>query len=119
MNKKFLGKMKNNLLLQKKELIERSMTSIDIDSDGDETDEIQANVILELENQLESRNKIKLNDINNALKRIEACKYGQCEDCEEDISEKRLLVNPYFLICISCAELRETEEKQTKKEVIY
>ena len=115
MNKKFLGKMKESLLLQKKDIIEKSVKHVDIDTDGDETDEIQANVILELESQLNARNSIKLYEINNALKKIDDCTYGLCLDCEESISEKRLLINPYFLTCISCAELREIEEKQRKR----
>lgn len=115
MNKIFLKKMKNSLILQKKEILDKSMECVDIDSDGDETDEIQANMIFNLMNSIKIRNKNKLIDINNALSKIDKNIYGICEDCEDEIPEKRLLNNPHFLICISCAEARELEEKQRKR----
>lgn len=114
-NKKFLKKMKEVLLLQKKELLAKSAEPVDIDTDGDETDEVQANVILELANQLNTRNIAKLAQVNDALHRIEDSSYGLCLDCEENIPEKRLINNPYFLICVACAEERELEEKQRKR----
>lgn len=115
MNKVFLQKMKESLLLQKKDITIRFSQPIDIDTEGDETDEIQGNMILEVANQLSSRDSLKIIRINDALQRIESSTYGICEDCEEDIPEKRLLVNPYCLTCIVCAEERELEEKQRKR----
>ena len=115
MNKVFLQKMKENLLSQKKGLANRSSQSVDIDTDGDETDEIQANMILEVVNQLSSRDNFRITRINDALKRIESKTYGICEDCGENIPEKRLTANPHFLTCVGCAEDRELEEKQRKR----
>ena len=111
----FLKKMKENLLLQKKELIDRTDHNINVDTDGDETDEIQAHMLLELAAQLNTRNSAKLSQIDDALKRISEHTYGYCQDCEDPIPNKRLLANPYFLTCVNCAEERETEEKQKKR----
>ncbi|WP_369075959.1 TraR/DksA C4-type zinc finger protein, partial [Escherichia coli] len=36
-------------------------------------------------------------------------------DCGDEIAEKRLMFNPHFLTCISCAEAREMEENNRKK----
>lgn len=113
--KKFLQQMRENLLTYKKELLIRASQVPDIDIDGDETDEIQGNLLIELANQLSSRDMIKINQINDALRRIDNNSYGVCEDCEDGIPEKRLLANPYFLTCVICAEERETEEKQRKR----
>ena len=115
MNKTFMKKVRDLLLAQKKEILAQSSTHVEVDTDGDETDEIQANILIGLNNQLNSRNLEKLNQIDTALKRIEDGTYGLCQDCEEPINEKRLLSNPHFQTCIACAEEREAEEKQRKR----
>lgn len=111
MKKVFIQKMKENLLAQKQVLEAKSTQTVDIDVDGDEIDEIQGSLILDLATQLNTRNLAKLNLVDNALQRIEDQTYGLCQDCETKIPEARLLVNPYFLTCVSCAEEREREEK--------
>ncbi len=115
LSKTFLKKTKEKLLLQREELIGKSVQKHDIDTEGDETDEIQANILIDLQNQLQTRNSTKLSQIEDALKRIEDKSYGICIDCDEHIPEKRLLANPYFLTCIACAEEREAESKQRKR----
>ena len=115
MNKSFLKKVKDLLLDQKSEILKQVDQEVIVDTDGDETDEVQGNMLIELNNQLNARNSIKLDRIENALKRIEDGSYGLCQDCGESIPEKRLLSNPYFQTCVSCAEEREAEEKQRKK----
>ena len=113
--KTFLKEMKDILLEQRKEIVSSTYQPRDIDTDGDETDSIQANMLIELGNQLNTRNSSKLIRINGALQRIEDKSYGLCEECEEQIPEKRLLANPYFLTCVVCAEARELEEKQRRR----
>lgn len=111
MNKVFAQKMKDVLLAQKQSLEAKSNQTVDIDVDGDEIDEIQGTLILDLASQLGARDAAKLGLIDSALKRIEDHTYGLCQDCECNIPEARLLANPYFLTCVSCAEDREREEK--------
>lgn len=41
-----------------------------------------------------------LNDIKNALKRIEEGNYGICEVCKEEIEEARLEANPSAATCV-------------------
>ncbi len=115
MNKIFIEKMKNDLLSQKSDLLNKFNQSVDIDIDGDDTDIIQGNMILELANQLSMRDADKLLRINSALQRISELTYGVCQDCEEDIAEQRLKANPCFLLCVSCAERRERDEKQKRR----
>ena len=45
----------------------------------------------------------ELRQIENALQRIEAGKYGNCESCGEEISIKRLKAVPQANLCIKCA----------------
>ena len=55
--------------------------------------------------------KKELEEINEALKRIDEGTYGICEMCEEPISEERLKVKPYAKYCIICREIIEKEGK--------
>lgn len=106
--KTFLKKIKNILINQRNQLFSSHLLQKDeIDMDGDEIDEIQGNMIIEISDRLNFRLRERLVKINEALKKIEDNNYGLCDDCGEEISEKRLLLNPYFMTCISCAEDRE------------
>ena len=115
LGKTFLKRIKEKMQSDMMELTKKSTQTLDIDTEGDETDEIQGNMLIEIQNQLNSRNLHKLSQISSAFKRLEDFTYGVCEDCEEDIPEKRLMVNPYFLTCVACAEARERENKHGKK----
>jgi DnaK suppressor protein len=113
--KKFLLNIKKRLLEEQSDRLKRVSRHVDIDTDGDETDEVQGNIQIDLHNQFVDLNNIKLCLIKEALDRINDNTYGKCVDCEENIHEKRLTNNPYFLTCISCAEEREAEENQRKR----
>ena len=113
-SKRFLQQMRKDLVSQKNLLLAKSKAT-EVDTDGDETDEIQANLLIEIANQLSTRDQLKIKLINEALMRIDGNTYGICEDCEEIIPQKRLLINPYFMTCISCAEDREMDQKQRKQ----
>jgi DnaK suppressor protein len=115
LNKNFLNRMKEILLAQKKEILSVTQQERDIDIDGDETDVIQGHMIIEMNNRLTSRASAKLKQIDDSLIKIDKGTYGLCQDCEESIPEKRLLLNPYFQTCVSCAEDREMQEKQIKR----
>ena len=49
--------------------------------------------------------------IKEALNRIEIGTFGICEECGEDISEKRLKARPVTTLCINCKKSQENEEK--------
>ena len=117
MNKTFLNRMKEILLTQKKEIqsLTQQQQERDIDMDGDETDVIQGHMIIEMNNRLNTRASAKLRQIDDSLQKIDKQTYGLCQDCGESIPEKRLLLNPYFQTCVSCAEDREMQEKQQKR----
>jgi DnaK suppressor protein len=117
LSKTFLKKMKENLLSQRQFLIRQTSEDqhVHIDTDGDEFDEIQGNLLIEIHNQLNSRNNDKLDRIENALQQMNSNTYGVCEDCGELIPEKRLMINPYTPICVCCAEDREIEKNKGGK----
>jgi DnaK suppressor protein len=114
MKKVFLNKMKKILVVQQQEILQKLKQDInaDIDTDGDETDEIQAKILARTNAQLLIREKEKLLKVESALKRIDNGTFGDCEECGDKISEKRLMINPGFITCIICAEDLETKSKR-------
>ncbi|MCO4795225.1 MAG: TraR/DksA C4-type zinc finger protein [Bacteriovoracaceae bacterium] len=47
--------------------------------------------------------KLRVTKLNQALKRVNDDEYGECLECEEEISEKRLKTIPESTLCIKCA----------------
>ena len=52
----------------------------------------------------ERQRAVEMSRIENALKRLDEDEYGACAECGEDISEKRLQVDPAATHCVKCAE---------------
>ncbi len=50
------------------------------------------------------RRKEQIRCINAALNRIENDDYGWCQDCGEEINQKRLEIDPAAAYCIRCAD---------------
>jgi DnaK suppressor protein len=114
MHDTFLLKIKEILLEQKRQLIAKSSLNEDpeIDTDGDEFDEIQGNSLIDMHNKLCDRDFYKISQIEEALEQIKNNTYGICKECGEPIAERRLMINPHIFICISCAEEQELERKR-------
>ncbi len=63
---------------------------------------------IELENldvlfRLDEASRHELNQVNNALQRMEHCEYEFCILCGEPIGEERLQALPYTDVCRNCA----------------
>jgi DnaK suppressor protein len=56
-----------------------------------------------------------LNKINDALGRLEQGQYGNCFECGEEISEKRLRALPFAVRCKECEEAREVAEQRERQ----
>ncbi len=59
-----------------------------------------------------------LHDIDESLRKIDEGTYGICEECGEEISEKRLSVLPTATLCLSCQENKEQREAFEKEETL-
>jgi len=46
-------------------------------------------------------------EIMHALERIDNGSFGECDDCGEMISSRRLLVQPSALLCLECQRYKE------------
>jgi len=58
----------------------------------------------EVLNALESEAKIEIQQLSNAITKIEQGNYGFCESCGEEIAAQRLAVQPAAIKCIACAD---------------
>ncbi len=118
MNKKLNTKQTEyfkNLFLKRKEEItefcQKNHNSSDIDLEGDEIDDIQANILHTIDSKILEREAQKLVKINCALLKIDNGSFGHCDECDELIAIKRLEARPEAELCITCAEKAELEAK--------
>jgi len=65
----------------------------------------------ELSLMLGDRERKKLTEIDLALERIEDGTYGECEDCGEPVTEKRLEILPFTRVCVDCQSKHEREQR--------
>ena len=118
MDKTFLDNMKAKLLEQKKTLLdsladqsEDMKNLVKTVESGDEAD-VAADVIdRQLLTSIGTQDAIRLQQIENALDRINQDKYGRCIKCGKEIPEERLEVLPYALMCIQCASAEERRNR--------
>jgi len=77
---------------------ETSFDDLGNDRDDNATEVDQYTDNLSVENSLEKQ----LQDVLDALSRIELGTYGKCENCDKEISVERLKANPAARTCIEC-----------------
>ncbi|UCF30417.1 MAG: RNA polymerase-binding protein DksA [bacterium] len=61
--------------------------------------------------RIRDRERKLISKIDKALERIEDGTFGICDECGEDIEEKRLEARPVATLCIHCKTIQEEEEK--------
>ena len=88
------------------------MKSTDI---GDEADHAIKERAQELNRLFSQRHQEKLRAIQDALDRIENNEYGICEECGEDIEEKRLMAVPFTKFCFECQSSEEIYRKSAER----
>ena len=73
-----------------------------LDTERSDKNDVADNIEeLETHNAVVMQLEIRLNNIKNALKRIEEGTFGTCEICNKAIEENRLEVNPSARTCIT------------------
>lgn len=111
MNKKDYSKFKNILLEKRTDLtsIVKSSKEHDlVDAEiGDEIDSATQNAEKEMLFELADNERVMLDEIELALRRIEKGTYGNCELCQCKIAPERLEVLPWVRCCITCQQKAE------------
>lgn len=60
--------------------------------------------------RIRERERVLIRKIEYALSKLEDGTFGICEECGEEISERRLQARPVASLCIRCKERQETVE---------
>ena len=112
MNKKELAKIKEELIRKRDEILNMVKKNIQGGTAevGDMIDIASDSVEREIMFELNDNERMMLNDINNALKKIEDGTYEKCELCNNKISLDRLKAVPFARYCIKCQEKMEKKK---------
>lgn len=118
MEKDFIEKMKETLLVQKQELVDNLIANnsdfqniVDGLTGKDAVDVATDDVDRKMLEALGAKDLNKLKLIESALSRIEQNKYGLCIKCGVKIPQERLEAIPSALLCISC----KTEDERKNR----
>ncbi len=121
MDKAKLNEYKNLLLKAKMKILNAGVLNktddlaVSSDDLSDEADLASSVITQQVSFNIRDRELQKLRLIEEALMRIEEGTYGLCEDCDEEIGEKRLKNQPWTTLCITHAEEREREKNKFAK----
>ena len=77
----------------------------------DPTDRASLESDRNFELRIRDRERKLISKIREALDRIEAGEFGECEDCGDMIGEARLKARPVTTLCIECKTEQERQEK--------
>lgn len=117
MNKVQLKKFKTLLTEKRDEIVKKAKQTLEedmtLDSNDlpDEMDLASSEYLQSFTFRLRGREKVFLDKIEKALRKIEEGSFGTCEECGEEISVKRLEARPETTLCIRCKEDQERHEK--------
>ena len=78
---------------------------------SDFTDQATLESDIDMNIHIKERDSKLIIKIKEALEKIEDGSYGICEECGENISEKRLKARPVTTVCISCKREQENLQK--------
>ncbi len=119
--------MKEQRLLHFKNILDKKMETLlgealktvdtmskEDDNFPDPTDRATLESDRNFELRIRDRERKLLSKIEAALQKIEDGTYGICDECGEQISEKRLEYRPEATLCITCKTKEEEEEKKSR-----
>ena len=114
MDQKRAKVFKERLLLKKQQLLEafNKNKSYGKEADGEATQDIADKAANSYTKEflfsLSNTERELLQQIDEALVRIDARRYGACAACEEEMNAKRLEAVPWARLCLSCQEKQES-----------
>lgn len=116
MNKEQLELFRTQLLVKKQEIMTdagKTLTEMTDQTTNvpDPNDRATLESGRSFELRIRDRERKLLSKIDEAIARIDDGSYGICEDCGEEIGQKRLEARPVTTLCIDCKTLQETREK--------
>lgn len=119
--KKALLKRREAIVREAKEEISRYMSGENrqlVDTALDEGDWAVVDISEDINLMRLGAHRKSMHDIDEVLRKISEGTYGICEECGEEISEKRLSVIPTATLCINCQGNKEQLEAIQKPEAV-
>jgi RNA polymerase-binding protein DksA len=77
-----------------------------------ETEHIVSGIELGLQSTLDAQAATRLEEIDDALVRLQAGTFGFCERCGAEISGARLEAMPHARLCVSCQREVDTDRRR-------
>ncbi len=116
MNKKKLEEFRELLQEQMDQLLHDAGKTVSEMTDEktnfpDPTDRASLESDRNFELRIRDRERRLIGKIREALERIDAGEFGECEDCGDQIGEARLKARPVTTLCIECKTEQERQEK--------
>ena len=93
----------------------QAVTANMIDDDemfADSVDQAAADTDRTVTVQMQNRDRGVLKSLDDALRRIDAGQFGECQNCSEEIGEARIRANPAATLCIDCKSELEDEQRR-------
>jgi len=119
MRKREKDKFRNLLLQLRKEITREIQQGVQENREGEAGDGRDTYDIAsderdrEISLLLSDRERRKLQQIDDALHRIDTDEYGICEECDGEIATGRLEAMPFSRLCVTC----QSEFEQTQRTV--
>lgn len=121
MDRSTLEKIRETLIERRRRLGE-GLNRIDLDQSELDRVDSQAEMVdiaqsLEQLGRISSMQEQELKEliaIDRAIAKLATVNYGVCEDCDEEIPEKRLLAVPEARLCTRCQDIREREASRMR-----
>lgn len=113
----FLAEMHTYLMDTKTKLMREIAAQLRSDRDTSRDDCMDSCDLASEENEremstmLSERERLKVGQIDEALRRIALLKYGLCGVCGLEVTEERLHAMPFTRLCCDCQQEREREAK--------
>ncbi len=93
---------------------DQAKTMAELLDSGEAPSDIIDQAFLQVERNFElrirDRERRLIGKMMEAIERIDDGTYGICDDCGEDIAEKRLIARPVTTLCIKCKTKQEKAE---------
>jgi DnaK suppressor protein len=117
LNKKKIAYFKKLLTQRRDELLADASNSVVAwtepkEESPDLVDQASRESDRDLTLRMRERESRLLAKIEDALARLEMGGFGICEECGEEIAEKRLKARPITTLCIQCKQEQEVKERR-------
>ncbi len=121
MDRSTLQKIRENLMTRRSRLgqglnrIDLEQSEMDrVDSQAEMVDIAQSLEQLGRNSSMQEQELRELQAIDRAIAKLATLNYGICEDCDEEIPERRLLAVPEARLCTRCQSIREREASRMR-----